>query len=166
MASYDIGKAEAVRWIYEHFSKGSTCLDVGACDGKWSDLVGDQLIMDAVEIWEPYIIQHKLREKYRAVFNCDIKDFRFDHYDLIIYGDVLEHLDIITAGKVLDYARPRCSDMLIAVPFRYKQGPKNKNPYEIHLQADLTPELFDIRFPGFMPIYKSVNYAYYVKNKK
>ena len=85
------------------------------------------------------------------------------HYDLIIFGDVLEHMTVEDAQAVVDYARDRCDNMLIAVPFLYEQGAKNGNPYEIHLQADLTPELFNERFPGFKPIYMSEDYAYYVK---
>ena len=36
MGSYDYGKTEIVEWVKENFPKGSTCLDVGACDGKWA----------------------------------------------------------------------------------------------------------------------------------
>lgn len=46
---------------------------------------------------------------------------------------------------------------------RYKQGMMHKNPFEVHIQDDLIPELFDIRYPGFKPIYMTDLYAYYVK---
>jgi hypothetical protein len=163
MASYDEGKEEAIKWICANFSKGSTCLDVGACDGKWSDLLGDYLIMDAVEIWGPYIKKFKIHDKYRAVFQCQIQHFQYKHYDLVIFGDVLEHMSAADARRVIEYAWSRCKDMVIAVPYEYKQGAKNNNPYERHLQDDLTPELFEKRFPGFRPIYQSQQYAYYVK---
>ena len=164
MASYNEGKAEAVKWIFEHFSRGSTCLDVGACDGKWSDLLGDMFIMDAVEVWEPYIREHKLKDKYRAVFNCNITNLSYKHYDLIIFGDILEHLTIKEARHVLDYAMTRCRDMIVAVPFKYRQGAKNNNPFERHMQDDLTHEIFMSRFEGLRPLYLSDKYAYYVKD--
>ena len=166
MASYDEGKTEAVKWIFEYFSRGSTCLDVGACDGKWFTLLSDCMIMDAVEVWGPYISKHNLRAKYRAVFNCSIQELKFNHYDLIIFGDVLEHMSVADARRVIEYAWPRCNDMLIAVPFHYKQGAKKGNPYERHVQDDLTFNIFMERFPGFQPPYLSDKYAYFVKDKK
>ena len=164
MGSLNKGKMEAVQWIKENFEKGAECLDVGACNGKWFDLVGDYLTMDAIEIWMPNIQKYELVKKYRMVMCSDIVKFNYHFYDLIIFGDVLEHMSVSEAQKVIEYARPRCRDMLIAIPFLYEQGVKNGNPYEIHVQDDLTPELFEQRYPGFKPIFMSDNYAYYVKN--
>ena len=164
MGSLNKGKKEAVQWIKENFEKGAECLDVGACNGKWFDLVGDYLTMDAIEIWMPNIQKYELAKKYRTVMCSDIIKTNYLFYDLIIFGDVLEHMSVSEAQKVIEYARPRCRDMLIAIPFLYEQGVKNGNPYEIHVQDDLTPELFEQRYPGFKPIFMSDNYAYYVKN--
>lgn len=146
MGSYDYGKPEVISWIRESFSMDSTILDVGAGDGKWRQLLRDYPNMDAVEAYGPNL---RLLNGYRKVFHADIRDFRYDRYDLIIFGDVLEHLRVKDAQAVLDYARPRCRDMVIAVPFLYEQGAIYGNPYEVHLQDDLTPELFAERYPGF-----------------
>ena len=164
MGSLNKGKKESVQWIKENFEKGAECLDVGACNGKWFDLVGDYLTMDAIEIWMPNIQKYELAKKYRMVMCSDIIKANYLFYDLIIFGDVLEHMSVSEAQKVIEYARSRCRDMLIAIPFMYEQGVKNGNPYEIHVQDDLTPELFEQRYPGFKPIFMSDNYAYYVKN--
>lgn len=164
MGSLNKGKKEAVQWIKENFEKGAECLDVGACNGKWFDLVGDYLTMDAIEIWMPNIQKYELAKKYRMVMCSDIINTNYIFYDLIIFGDVLEHMSVSEAQKIIEYARPRCKDMLISIPFMYEQGIKNGNPYEIHVQDDLTPELFEQRYPGFKPIFMSDNYAYYVKN--
>ena len=110
MGSLNIGKEEAVRWIQENFKKGETCLDVGACNGKWYDLIGDYLIMDAVEIWMPNIQRYELSKKYRMVICSDILQFNYIYYDLIIFGDVLEHMSASEARRVIEYARPRCRD--------------------------------------------------------
>ena len=77
-----------VEWVCENFSKGSTCLDVGACDGKWADLLGNYLTMDAIEIFSPNVGKHKLAKKYRNVFVADIRGFQYfeGDYDLIIFG--------------------------------------------------------------------------------
>ena len=105
MGSYDYGKTEIVEWVKESFPKGSTCLDVGACDGKWARLLGDYLTMDAVEIFPP---NGARLNGYRRVFIQDIADYTYEHYDLIIFGDVIEHMTIEKAQRVLEYAYPRC----------------------------------------------------------
>ena len=164
MANYDSGKGEVVTWIKNNFPEGSTCLDVGPCDGKWFRLLGDYLVMDAVEIYEPNIENNGLRNMYREIVCGDIADCVYNWYDLIIFGDVIEHMDVEKAQRVLEYARNRCRDMIVAVPYLYRQGPNYGNQWEIHVQEDLTPELFDARYPGFRIIHRPVpNYAYYAK---
>ena len=164
MASYDYGKKEIVKWATEHFKQYDRCLDVGACDGKWYDLLGNYFNMYAVEIFEPNIINNKLTEKYLKVHNCNIVDYRYAWYDLIIFGDVLEHMGVEDAQAVLKYAFPRCKDMIIGIPFLYKQDEMYGNPYEKHIQDDLTPELFAQRYPNFELILQPAkDYAYYHK---
>lgn len=162
MASYDDGKAEVVNWIKDRFPIGATCLDVGACDGKWFDLLGDHLRMDACEIFEPNITSHRLRQKYRRVLACDIIDFEFRWYDLVIFGDVLEHMSVSDAQTVLAYARKHSSDYVVGVPFLYPQAAIYGNPYEVHVQDDLTPELFAERYGDHALIIRPrEDYAYY-----
>ena len=162
MASYDYGKLDVVHWIRRNFYQQSTCLDVGACDGKWADLLGGWLDIDACEIFAPNIWMHNLRGKYRRVYNLDINELMYNHYDLIIFGDVLEHMTVEDAQRAVEYARPRCKDMIIGVPWRYKQGELYGNKWERHIQDDLTPELFDERYPGFeILVDPGHNYAYY-----
>lgn len=163
MGSYDFGKDEIVAWVKDSFPKGATCLDVGACDGKWSRLLGDYLLMDAVEIFPMNIIKHNLNEKYRNAFCGDVKDLEYEWYDLIIFGDVIEHMTVENAQKVLDYARPRCKDMIVAVPYLYSQGAEYGNPWEVHIQNDLTPKIFNERYPNFKMLIANSEYAYYSK---
>ncbi len=61
--------------------------------------------MDAVEAYGPNL---RLLNGYRKFFRADIRGFRYDRYDLIIFGDVLEHLSVEDAQTVPDYAWPRC----------------------------------------------------------
>ena len=165
MSSWDFGKQDVVRWICEHFPAGSTCLDVGPSDGKWSYLLGNHMVMDAVEIYEPYINVFELYKKYRRVYCGDIANFTYDYYDVVLFGDVIEHMTVANAQKVIEYASSRCKSMVVAVPFEFKQGPMRGNKWEEHIQDDLTPELFDIRYPGFTLLCRPVrDYAYYVKD--
>ena len=162
MASYESGKKEVCKWIRDNFRKGSTCLDVGACDGNWYERLGDWLEMDAVEIFEPYIEANDLRRKYNRVFTGSITDYEYDHYDLIIFGDVIEHMTVEQAHNVLAYARVRCDDMIVAVPYLYEQGPINGNEHETHVQPELTEELFKQRYPGFKILHKpNEKYCYW-----
>lgn len=165
MSSWDFGKREVIAWIKQNVPQGATCLDVGPCDGKWWYLLHDYLTMDAVEIYKPYIDVYELKDKYRNVICCDIYDLLYPAgFDLIIFGDVIEHMTVHKAQKVLEYASQHCKKMLVAVPFQFKQGPMRGNKYEEHIQDDLTPELFNERYPGFTMIYNAFGkYAYYVK---
>lgn len=144
MASYSYGKREVENWIRTHIQRGSSCLDVGACDGIWSDMLRDYLIMDAVEIYRPNA--EKLFPKYREVYVGDIAEYRYNWYDLTIFGDVIEHMTVEQAQSVLQYAREHSGDVIVAVPFMYVQGELYGNKWEKHIQDDLTEELFFERY--------------------
>jgi len=165
MSSWAKGKDEACAWVLDNFKHNDTCLDVGACDGTWAFFLGAYLNMDGIEAHFPYIARYALKAKYRDLYYGDIRNFKYGYgdYELIIFGDIIEHLPVEDAQKVLDYAYPRCRDMLIAVPFLYEQGPINDNPFEEHLQPDLTHEVFMERFKGFKPLILFNDYGYYVK---
>lgn len=164
MGSYNEGKREVCAWIRERFDRDSKILDVGPSDGKWRTLLSDYRHMDAVEVWKPYA--DRCRGMYEHVYVQDIKDFEYDWYDLIILGDVIEHLTVEDAQKVIDYAMERCRDMIVAVPFLYKQGEVGGNPYEVHIQDDLTRELFEKRYKGLMVLCEArADYCYFHKDE-
>lgn len=168
MASYEEGKDIVCQWIRDNFPKGSTCLDVGACDGVWHRLLGDYLKMDACEIFKPNIEEHHLQDRYSYVFCGDIFDYWYGRgvYDLIIFGDVIEHMEVIKAQQVLRYAHSRCKDMVIAVPYLYKQGELYGNKYERHIQSELTEGIFKQRYPDYEILFKpNNNYCYWHKKK-
>ena len=160
MSSYGKGKFETVVWAVENFPQGSTCLDVGACDGVWRKMLGEHFTMDAVEVFEP---NARKLQGYRSVFIMNVSDLKYEWYDLIIFGDVIEHMTIQEAQDVLKYAYMRCRDMVVAVPFKYKQGELYGNKYEVHIQDDLTDEIFNERYKGFEPLVAFDNYCYYHK---
>ena len=164
MGSNDLGKDFICGQIRSNFPFSASILDVGACDGKWRGLLPEYPNMDAVEAFGKNAAKLIFEGKYRNVFQADIRDFQYEWYDLIIFGDVIEHLTVAQAQRVLAYAKTRCKDMIIAVPFLFEQGPIYDNPYEVHLQADLTAENFKERFPGFEVMLKPTDsYCYYHK---
>lgn len=155
--SFTKGKEAVVAWIREHFPRESSVLDVGAGGGIWHQLLPEYR-MDAVEIFRPTAEQ--LCGMYNTVICADIADVSYD-YDLVIFGDVIEHMSVEKAQKVLAYAREHSKDFVVAVPWLYEQGVCYGNQWEIHIQDDLTPEIFDERYPGMEPIWAAEDYAYY-----
>lgn len=164
MASYFWGKGFVVKYLKKQFPIRSSCLDIGANNAKWFKLLGNHFIMDGVEAWKPYIIKYKLNDKYRKLTHANIVDFDEFDYDVIIMGDVLEHLSVEDGQKVIKKMYPRCKELVIAVPYKYKQGAIHGNPFEIHMQPDLTPEIFNERYPGFKILWANRIYAYYIKD--
>lgn len=164
--SYKYFKNDIKEYIKSKFnSPENTILDVGAGEGTYYNLLGDYYKnIDAVEVFKPNIDNYKLVEKYREVYNIDIRDFKYTKYNIIIFGDIIEHLSVEDAQEVLKYAYNMCDEMIIAVPYMCKQDIEEDNVYEIHKQDDLTPELVLKRYPMLKLLYKNDLYGYYVKD--
>jgi 16S rRNA A1518/A1519 N6-dimethyltransferase RsmA/KsgA/DIM1 with predicted DNA glycosylase/AP lyase activity len=141
-------------------------LDVGAGSGLYGLMLKDiSKRIDAVEIHSPYITAFKLNEIYDNVYNVDICKFNPPiKYDLIIFGDVLEHIEYEKAKELLDSLK-YIDQIIIAVPYLYKQGIVRDNVYEIHKQEDLTRDIFLQKYPGYYYLFGNSKYGYFVKNK-
>ena len=164
--SYSTFKSEIREWICENFERDASILDVGAGSGTYYNLLGDEFRnIDAVEVYAPNIKNYDLRNKYQNVYNENIVGFEYNYYDLIIFGDILEHLTIEDAQKVLNYACDRCKDLIVAVPYLLPQE-ANENAYEKHIQDDLTPEIMEERYPCLKPLFQNSAYGYYIKKEK
>lgn len=163
--SYKFYKQSIKKYLQNRFTDNALILDVGAGEGTYYNLLHDCFKeIHAVEIFKPNIDKYKLNDKYSAVFNVDIKDFEYGFYPIIIFGDVIEHLEVNEAQKVLKYAYDRCDEMIVAVPYEMEQGIAEDNVYEIHKQDDLTPENMLERYPMLKLLHKNTKYGYYVKN--
>lgn len=151
-------------YIKKNFSKESKVLDVGPYDGRWSDKLRDYFPdIEAVEAFEPYIERFGLNNKYKKIHICDIMDFDFDFYDIIIVGDVLEHLTIEQAKSLIDRIHDKCKQLIIIIPFEYPQDEYDENEYQIHRQEDLTDEIFRQRYPEFDLLIKDELRGCYIK---
>ena len=165
MASYNEGKLEVIEYIIS--LAPASILDVGACDGKWAQLLraaGYEGRIDACEAFKPNAA--RILELYDDVFVGDIGSYwyRYYYYDVAIFGDVIEHMDVLAAQSVLFYAAHNCGEVIVGVPFNYPQGELYGNPWERHIQDDLTPEIFEERYGmiGFeMFARPREDYAYY-----
>ena len=156
-SSYPDGKDEALAWIQQTFLPTDPILDVGPGAGIWADRLGRVgfRLLDALEIFAPYVDRYSLRALYRAVVIGDVRDFApFASYKLVIMGDVLEHLSIADAQAVLGRIQAAGAKVLVSVPWTYPQGAWGGNEAETHLQDDLTPSVMSTRYPTLQPIYK------------
>jgi hypothetical protein len=129
-------------------------LDVGAGHGKYRVLLPEYDDVDACEIWAPTIKIDRLHELYRTVFVCDVHDlvtsdrWRELHYDVVVLGDVLEHLPRARAQRTLEVLFESCNDVVVVVPYLYDQDVGDDgNTYQRHEQDDLTPELMAREYP-------------------
>ena len=163
--SYTFFKPEIRQWFIDNVPTDKKILDVGPGVGTYSMLLRDLgYKMDALEIWWPYVEQYNLREKYDNVYIGDIAKFYFGEYDFIIIGDVLEHLSVENAQKIMSAMTDMNKECLVAIPYQMEQdGEEYGNIYETHLQPDLTHQVMEERYPDLKPIFTNQYYGYYVK---
>ena len=99
-SSYFDFKDEIKKYIYDRFSKDMRILDIGPGEGTYAQLLSDYKNIDCVEIYQPYIDTYNLTSQYKNVYNINIMDFDFEYYDIIIMGDILEHLSVEDSLKL------------------------------------------------------------------
>lgn len=146
------GKKEAINFIEKMCpDKNSRILDVGPGRGIYYKMLKEKGYrnLEAVEIYLPYIKHFELHKMYHRVFHSDILDFEYEYYDIVIMGDVIEHLKIRNAQKVLRYAQKHSSLTIVAVPYQSRQIGSQLDGSGDHRQPDLTREVFLTRYPGF-----------------
>jgi len=123
----------------------STVLDVGAGQGVYLDLIrrdlGKNVKVVAVEVWQPYIDQFNLNARYNKVISDDIRNIEDFEYDLVIFGDILEHMSEKEALEIWDKVSNQAKYAIISIPIvHYHQDAINDNPYEIHVEEDWNTE--------------------------
>lgn len=166
--SYSYNKIEICNFLkerlYEEGILDPVILDVGAGGGTYKYYFGPSYNMEAVEIWPESI--EKLKEfKYSEIYEQDIREFEYPKvYDLIIFGDIIEHLSVEDAQNVLKKAERYGKHIMVGVPFKLEQEAIYGNEAERHIQSDLTYELFKERYPGYKLIIGRTDlYGYFYK---
>lgn len=133
--------------VRENVPTNEKILDIGAGWGKYRFLL-PEYEMDGIDVWEPYIEKHKLDAYYETVFITDASKFGYPYrYGAVIMGDVLEHLEIADAQKMVRAACQHSDFVFIATPFEMLQEEVEGNPHEAHIQPDLTAEIMAERYP-------------------
>jgi 2-polyprenyl-3-methyl-5-hydroxy-6-metoxy-1,4-benzoquinol methylase len=124
-------------------------LDVGIGFGKWGHLFRENtdimigrlnkedwvFKIDGVEICEKYLNEHT-KYFYSDILIgdiCDLVDV-LPRYDLVYFGDILEHIEKNKAIKVLEKIRTK--NMIISIPLGpWPQDEIMGNPYEKHIST-------------------------------
>ena len=133
--------AENQHWVLNKVVslKPETIIDVGAGSGTYAKLLRPYI--DArfvgIEIFPDYIDTYKLKDLYDEIWLEDVRKYVNLEADLIIFGDVLEHMTVDQAVKVWEVAKRGCKYGLISVPIvHYPQGEWFGNPHEAHVVDD------------------------------
>ena len=132
------GKAEIREWLRE--LRPATVLDIGAGSGTYSRLFRPILpwaTWVAMEVHEPYVAQFDLKMHYEQVIVNDMLKANIGPgaFDVVLLGDVLEHLTEKDAAVALRRAWSWAAKGVIAsVPLGFcPQGPSEGNEHEAHV---------------------------------
>lgn len=139
-------------------------LDIGVGNGKWGflfreyvDIWGERYlkhewkaIVDGIEIYSPYIQQHQ-RSVYNNIYIGDVLKIIDDLgcYDIIMAGDVLEHLHKEDAIILIDKLKERTEKVLIvSIPLgsEWLRGMVRGNKHEAHVSSWSVNELQGLGF--------------------
>ena len=116
-------------------------LDIGAGAGKYAALIAGRAEVHAVEIWQDNIDKFDLAMKYDKVFLADAREWQDFNYDLVIFGDVLEHMSEADAVSLWERAYHQAGNSFMSIPIVHlPQGAEGGNPYEIHVEDDYDHE--------------------------
>jgi SAM-dependent methyltransferase len=158
-------KDEIRAFLLGKYGPRRTVLDIGCGAGTYGRLLQRNFdVVDAVEIFEPYVAAYGLPSLYRRVFVTDALAFEFDYYDVIVLGDVLEHLTEDDGIRLVERIYDRCDELVVAIPFFSEQHEEHGNAHEVHRQAAITHERFMTRYKGFVPYCLRYDYGVYVKD--
>ena len=107
--------------------------------------------MDGIEAWEPYVEKFQLKERYNNLFIKDARDHENFDYDIVIFGDVLEHMPEKDAVKLWDKMSKQARYAIISIPIiHHPQGPYEGNPYEVHHEEDWNTDRVLEKFNGII----------------
>lgn len=134
------GKDWVEDFYVEHKGEIYSVLDIGCGRGIWAGCLKSnkpEVLWHGIEIWDPYIKKYwkNLSRLYDEIFSANIINFDyFRNYDLIIMGDVLEHMTLENAKKVLKDAINHSKYICVSMPLGDDPHPaEHGNPYQEHI---------------------------------
>jgi len=115
-------------------------LDVGPGVGTYAKLLTgpDVCRMVGLEVWEPYLTTYSLDQFYDELIVGDVRTTALPDVDVVILGDVLEHMsreDAVTVWERAAAAARRA--VYLSLPIvHYPQDEIEGNPFEVHVEQD------------------------------
>jgi hypothetical protein len=144
-------------WVLDKIKEinPKSILDVGVGAGVLESIVrplfGNDIVIHGIEAWQPYISEYDLENKYDKIFNIDAREWHIWDYDLVMFGDVLEHMIESESVKIWDEVATQASNAIITIPIiHYPQGAAFNNPYEIHHEEDWNTDRILNSFKGIV----------------
>jgi len=130
-------RREGKPWLIEKIValNPASILDVGVGAGTYWNLLHDKIdaTWTGVEIFAPYVETYGLTEKYDRLIVGDFLTESLEPHDVVILGDVLEHVARDQAQMMWDKARSLGTVFLVLPLDHFEQGEVNGNPHETHL---------------------------------
>lgn len=141
-----------IKWVVEK-TQPKLAFDVGPGVGTYAKMF-PAITWDAVEIFEPYLEKHNLPALYRDIRVDDARKVVYaartgdvHMYDLVMFGDVLEHMKVSEAMRCLAMARELCPLVIVSIPLgSYPQGAYEGNEHEAHISDNWTVDDFHATF--------------------
>jgi len=143
-------------------------LDIGAGQGTYYHVLNKYIpetVWSCVEAWQPYIDNFGLKNFYTNIYNEDVRTFDVSGhlYDLVIAGDVLEHMSKDEALAVFAKFKSICKYFIISIPIiKWPQDAINDNSYEIHVKDDWSHNEVMKSFPDVIKFYCGQQIGVYV----
>jgi 2-polyprenyl-3-methyl-5-hydroxy-6-metoxy-1,4-benzoquinol methylase len=91
---------------------GGTILDIGPGWGKYATLIREYVDPTAriagLELWDPYIHDHRLTHLYDPVVHGDAREMTGQYYaqfDVVLIADVIEHMTGVEGSALINKIR-------------------------------------------------------------
>jgi cyclopropane fatty-acyl-phospholipid synthase-like methyltransferase len=153
------GKAETLAWFQSNQSTIKTVVDIGPGSGTYVKLIKEdaQCCANAtwigIEIWKPYIEEFNLESRYNQILNQDVRtvDWTVLNPDVVIAGDVLEHMTKEESQQLVNTALQHSKYILISIPVKHMpQDAVDGNPFEVHVKDNWTHQEVIESFPNII----------------
>lgn len=161
-------KDVVVRW-YDQL-KPASVLDIGAGNGTYSKLIEKKRNARwiALEAWSPYIKRYKLHDKYDDVVVADARyvDYSLIKPDLVIAGDVLEHMTRNEAKRCIDQFKQHANAIIVSIPLLHlDQDAYMGNWFEKHVDHWTYKQMCDYLGGGLQESVKGPTLGYFLWTK-
>ena len=117
-------------------------LDVGAGAGKYGSMIRElypDTYLIGIEVESSYISKFNLHSVYDVIrcedASCVITESLVDAFDLVIFGDVIEHLRKSVGLDLLNFLAYRSGFILLVYPVRYLQDDVEGYRSEAHISV-------------------------------